>query len=314
MKAILLFIFTSCTSLYCQSDYTPMLENENDWIVTLRGFGESWSFQVYTKADTTIGGQSYHRIRQIPAFTPNPSIGFLREDSISRKIYYYELDSAQSVSLQTEGVLYDFSLSEGEQAIIRNMGNDFSSFRTDTLILDSIRNTLPQNLHNGIFFTDSVKVYYLRSLNPLYGVDHNRIVWAEGLGSITGPLYSASEFDYPASLECAYRDKIPIYRSPYWFYGDSCYLGAISIDAEEYKPEITVSFNPVSEELHIVFDDVIERHAELKIIDLTGSLIYRKAVLPAEQKFMIDLKGYASGVYFILIAGAHFSYHRAFMK
>ena len=317
MKTTLLIILI-CSSpfIYCQSEYTPMLGAENDWVVTIMGFGESWSFQIHTEADTTINEQSYHRIIQLPDYSPGPnlSIGFLREDSISRKIFIYETDSVQSVLLHTESVLYDFSLSEGEQAVIKNMGNDFSTFRIDTLILDSIRNILPQAFHTGIYFTDSVKAYYLRSKNPLWGESHNRAVWVEGLGSLAGPLYSASEPFYLAELNCAYKNKILSFKSPNWFYGDSCYLGAISIDTEEYQPKIIVSFNSDSEELNISFDKVNERIAELRIIDLTGSLIYRKAVLPSEQKFMIDLKAYASGVYFILISGHHFNYHRTFVK
>ncbi len=104
-------------------------------------------FPVYRAADS--GSVQYHP-------------GYLREDTLTGKVYFYDHHENE------EGLLYDFGIEEGESVTIYNCFTDLGPATMQCTQIDS-------TLINGEY----KRVYHF-----------GNITWIEGIGSLFGLLYS----------------------------------------------------------------------------------------------------------------------------
>jgi len=129
-------------------------------------------FPVYRVADN--GSVQYHP-------------GYLREDTLTGKVYFYDHHEDE------EGLLYDFGTVEGETVTINNCFTDYGSATMQCSHIDS-------TLINGEY----KKVFHF-----------GNITWIEGVGSLFGLLYSEIS-GYPGGghelLCCSYND-IQLYQN-----------------------------------------------------------------------------------------------------
>lgn len=145
-------------------------------------------FPVYRVADN--GGVQYHP-------------GYLREDTLSRKVYFYDHYEDE------EGLLYDFGIEEGESVTINNC---FTDIGPATMQCTQIDSTLLNGEYKKVF---------------LFG----NITWIEGIGSLYGLLFS--EISSPPGggnelLCCSYND-VQLYQNEIY---NTCQV-------TEFLPKIT---------------------------------------------------------------------------
>src|SRR4030095_15843565 len=110
------FLFLLYQEGTAQSNYIPFPEDEAVWHVAIKypsAILPNHDQHMYA-GDTTINGFSYHKLNHKAEYVILPTggfdiddegtIGFIRQDSLSRKVYY--LPSTDTV----EQLLYDFRL------------------------------------------------------------------------------------------------------------------------------------------------------------------------------------------------------------
>lgn len=134
-------------------------------------------------------------------------IGYLREDTLSKKVYF------SGGNLDIIGLIYDFGLSVGDSVIINNY---YAGYEDLLMVCEGIDSV---NI-NGTY----KKEFYLRA--PYYGTYDS---WIEGIGSRFGILYSG--YNAPGGekdLLCCSQNDAVIYMNPNY---NACYY-------QEFHPQI----------------------------------------------------------------------------
>ncbi|MFW5974921.1 MAG: T9SS type A sorting domain-containing protein [Bacteroidota bacterium] len=153
---------------------------------------------------TEINGQTYFPVYHND-LTGNRTTtpGYLREDTASQKVYYYESYEDE------EGLLYDFSLSEGDTVVVQNY---FLNPEETTMVCNAIDTTWIDGEPRKVFsfYSDT---------------------WIEGIGSLHGLLYSGHNGLPGGSheLTCCFKNGNLIYDNDAY---NSCVV-------TQFHPEIT---------------------------------------------------------------------------
>lgn len=315
----LLFLFLGFIPYFSSAQtYTPMLGHTSSWVSQFIGFGIERAELTTAKADTIISGETYHQLEVSNWLT---TIGYLKEDSLERKVYFYEANANGLILEHTEGVLYDFSLSIGDTAIIKSPQFGFYPsyhlLRSDTVILDSIKAVDPFLLLNYNWAPDSLTYYYLHNTSPVFS--QSPIVWIEGIGSYIGVMFPTVESYSPGYLICYDRNGVHEVWRGHEFDQDTCYLKAIARggDIGIEKNEI----NPFPFNLFQTSDQVtlsqVERRKEglvVKIFDTNGREVYGNIWAIQADRISINVENVPTGVYYLSVFGENIQYHRSFVK
>jgi len=130
-------------------------------------------------------------------------IGYLREDTVSKKVYYTNLNAEEI------GLIYDFSLSVGDSVIVENY---YAGYEENVLMVcDSIDFIEINGRTRKRFFLQTPGYWYYD-------------IWIEGVGSTSGLFYSGFVFagfggGGPHLLCCSHNDTL-IYMNPRF---NACY-------------------------------------------------------------------------------------------
>jgi len=219
MKTIITTILLFISFLtFCQSAY-QFADSTKKWNTIYYGF---WSWGIAhcggTKTNKLQGEVVFNDTIFFNVYETQDSlqldwgqIGYLREDTVSKKVYYSEWLPEEI------GLLYDFNLLVGDSAIIDNY---YVGFEDVLLICDSIDSI---NINGSL-----KKRFYLHS--PDYG---GADIWIEGVGSKFGLLYSGVNCygmtGGGTDLLCCSKNDTVIYMDSTY---NSCYI-------EEFYPKIT---------------------------------------------------------------------------
>ncbi len=154
-------------------------------------FNDNTDSTVYVK-DTVINGKTYKALRNpsFGAFFYSNVISLVREDSTIGKAWYLD-------SQYIEQLLYDFTLNKNDTFII-NFTKLFPTYDFENYTPESgpyiVDSTYKLNVYGA-----TRKIIYLKLIattNHLY----NRLIWIEGIGSNTIPVY----LNTPALNETVY--------------------------------------------------------------------------------------------------------------
>ena len=298
--------------------YTPMLGHTSSWVSQFIGFGIERAELTTAKTDTIISGETYHQLEVSNWLT---TIGYLKEDSLERKVYLYEADVNGLILEHTEGVLYDFSLSIGDTAIIKSPLFDFRPsyhlFRTDTVILDSVKKEDPFLFGGYNWAPDSLTFYYLHNTSPVFS--QSPIVWIEGIGSYIGVMFPTVEANAPTDLICYYRNGIHEVWRGFEFDQDTCYLkaiargGDIGIDKNEITP-FPFDFFQESDQITISQEESRKEGLVVKVFDTNGREVYGKIWEIQADRISINVENVPTGIYYLSVFGENSQYHRSFVK
>jgi len=242
MKIIITTILLFISFLtFCQNPY-QIADSTKKWNTVYYGF-VSWGIAHCsgTKINKFQGEVIFDDTTFLKVFETQDSlqqdwnqIGFLREDTISKKVYYSEWLPEEI------GLIYDFDLLVGDSVIIDNY---YAGFEDVLLICDSI---------DSISINGSLKNRFYLNSPDFGGTD----IWIEGIGSkfgllnsgIGGAGYAGGGMDL---LCCSKNDSVIYMDSTY----NSCYI-------QEFYPKIvsesydTAYLNTVYE-FHLQISDTI---------------------------------------------------------
>lgn len=250
------------TSVFAQTNYIPLKTDSAVWVDLVSNGPISIELDHYRPVgDTIINNISYTILTEthstqnspVPTFGNEDTIGFYRNDSINKKVYFLPIDST------AEELFYDFDLSVSdtlpETFFMRGYNNTF--------IIDSIGDTT---------FADNVvrKTYYYH-LGMQSSFRHSQRVLVEGIGTLAGFTSNfigndLSNYEY---LSC-YKEA----GSVIYFNGPSCPPLPVSLDELEIKDlSFTIYPNPSEGEFNLNFAKKIEKPELLQITNLNGQAV-----------------------------------------
>lgn len=341
MKKLILFpvlLILIGTSVFSQP-YHPMLDSvSNIWhytgnILPVRtssapvtcnypNFFWFMGYKAITNGDTTISGITYKKLEehsQPSAFSDVCLYGYLREDTVSRKVYF--MDN----TLAPEILLYDFSMQPGDSIYYDFMIQWY--YQSGYYKLDSI---VTMNIAAG-----PRKVFYLRNYSA--PAMQFQMQWIEGVGHPGHLVFTHAENatfgggwfwgcidtrprDYFQVLTCFEHQSQKVYfdtcafqqgdMNPCFFFEDSCsYYNAFcgSLNEQTNLYHWSIGPNPANETFSVSVESSAEGRTQLFLWDLKGVRIRETEIPlhPGINKYEIDCSGIPAGIYAAEIKGSY---------
>jgi hypothetical protein len=335
-KLLLLLTFTGFIS-QAQTAYNKMIGvNNSEWYEffvpipispapgngqsnfnTGKNSGISSIFPDYGKwsatKDTFVMGKNYkkfYHVYNMPSFPMNTHVGYIREDSAARKVYF--LDKTASA----EDLLYDFSLNVGD-SVFYNFPTMGYTFYKGYYKVKSIQNV------STVLGTR--KQFKLRDV----GNSGDTLVYTEGIGCNIHPLYlytsgypmggwftsmsAGCKYPYIIGLACKYSDGIKQFQSCTYtvaqtigciFKYDSCnYWNTCSSIRENSMIEnFNLYPNPAKSKTTINFFLNEDVAVSIEVVDVMGrkvKTIRNEKMISGENNIDFSVDDIAPGSYFI---------------
>lgn len=212
--------------------------------------------------DTIIKNLSYKKLYLFydTIFDKKKSLymGGIREDN-EKHIYYIgdsihwlkPFNSFNDYNKEKEFLLYDFSLEIGD-TLWEGNNNIFGKLIVEDIDTIQIENTLRKKFYFNYFWVE----------------------WIEGIGSLRGLLFAASDIptgsSYPNnSLICFLQNNQVLYHEEHFI---DCFPTTVSVETKQININIQVSPNPTNK-IIIRFEWGNDKIETIDIFDLKGSLI-----------------------------------------
>lgn len=343
MKTIRYILAIVCalfyTSLNAQTYHKLLDSTETSWYifsafipVKIIGGNQAPASNFYpqsgkctAKSDTVINSLHYKKFYHeyyYPGMPVNQKLGFIREDTITQKVYFLEND------FTTENLLYNFALNVGDTVNLK-FPDTFGTYPQGTYTVTAI------NMVNT--------VQGLRKQLCLNGTAQDTLKYIESIGSIIHPLYLYNSyynpgmfawgggpctFPYDLGLACKYSNTIKYYQSCTYtlaqmnacFYKyDSCNYFMNCSGVEELKSntaKLNLSPNPAKEHINLSFSHNHNDKAIIEVYDVTGKLVKTQTentITAGDNSINLKLSELQRGFYFIRIKGATLLSEAAFI-
>ena len=268
-------------------EYIPTAVEGAHWIVRLydhtqpNPVDDLWEY--YAEGDTMIEDVLYKKIykrslvvtQEGPPFEadgPYELYGFIRDDSIARKVYAIEIDeSVSECPTNEEYLMYDFSLNVGDTAVF-------------CLFLD-FYDRIITSITPGIYLGFETRVF---------ATYDGFISYYEGMGSDFGLF---EEMFYPVKAE----NKKNLFMTDLYYYCRESPCDFLVITPEVNKPiEFNVIPNPTSNFLNFN----ISYSSTCKIFalhNMQGEKIKEITLMPGKRKYALNIQDVAPGFYIAFI-------------
>jgi hypothetical protein len=223
MKKIMLAAIVLLSPLLMHSQ--SLVDEGRQWNVVNSGIS-FFSFSYHTEIFRITGDSLVEDVLYKKMMVSHDSLsswslaGLLRAED--EKVYYIHPG-------YDEGLLYDFGLQKGESAMVRS----FFCFSEDVPVT--------------VMDIDTVEYMGVERKRWLLGEDGWAYdIWVEGIGSLSGPLYTRYEYCIVCpvwELLCAYQTEEKIYmHSDYQI----CYFSSVGIDESDFGADVQLFPNPVN--------------------------------------------------------------------
>ena len=302
MKRILLILsfITLISMSYGQTNvYHKFLGQNSVWTGGYTGYQSPWCYKnIYSVYDSNsgwtmpVGDSIYYLLEQQTSFYPpyysgpmagicdftgNSSgnnydlPGYLREDTILRKVYFLPIDSIN------EKLLFDFSL---------NIGDTLKPYSTYSCLTPIIVTQIDSILVGGNF-------------RKQWTVNNGGCLWdgkiIEGIGSLFGLLEPYSNFERWGFVDCYSVNSVTMFsQSP------DCPVLITQVDKQIKVDNVTISPNPAKNSITISQTETT--FVKYEIYSLNGKLVAESKINSILQK--VDLTGYTEGMYIVKLIGA----------
>jgi len=251
--------------------YVVKVEPPDPWL--------KFTMQWVMEGDTVFNNQTYKKLYNTnygPSILLKTFFGGMREDSIGR-VYIYTATNQSPPGIilqsQTEYLLYDFSLQVGDTLQVIN---DWNIIQTLTSI-------------------DSVMIDNQYRKRYIYNAWGQREV-IEGIGSVKGLFFPmVHEFEHGQLLTC-YEDADIFWNNPELF-GADCFTVGIE-ERRQGNSVISIYPLPVSEKLHVVFEEVPTGDISIRLYDITGRLV-EDFHYTGQKEIIINAENIKTGTYFM---------------
>jgi hypothetical protein len=307
-----------------QSPYQKMLAaNTTDWYifqayipVKPAGVNSSTIYLEQGKysatTDTTLLGHTYKKMYHVyytPGNNNNQHMGYIREDSLQRKVYFLERNST------TEVVIYDFSLVQGNVTLL-NFPDNFGEFPMGSYTVTHVDTVL-------------TRVGYRRQFK-LKSTASDTLIYIESIGSVIHPLYlyqsfygsgqfawgggsSPCSYPYALGLACKESDNEKYYQSCTYelaqmngciYKYDSCnyYNGCSAVKELEKEINCRLLPNPASQKVTVELETKTEDLITIDLFDVTGrnvKTVFKDKLPSGKNTIHITVNEYEGGYYFL---------------
>lgn len=276
-------------------EYVPFADTTKDWNVTFTGYSYGGSVATIntmklhiSSSDTIINDTAYYKVintGQYNFFLPEGIIGFIREDTAGRKVYFRE--STYAFYTPKDRLLYDFSIEQGDTTEIFGLhhclthSNAYRVSSTGTI-----------TLLNG----EERKTW---QLIPLAGSPVEADQWIEGIGSLNGLLfpgcYELSTISISLDLLCYYEGGVNLYLSQ----GDTCYIDYTTGLETNLHSNIKLYPNPTKDFLFLELYEKTDNCKHYTIFSADGLKISEGK--SCNEKVSIPVSHLRNGIYHINI-------------
>ncbi len=277
-----IFLFVFALQLSQAQEYHQMLGDTVVWYQT--SISNGTNTEIYTTMGDNIYANNLSYRLIVQKLPHNNNYVFLhillREDTIEKKVYakpYY------TINIDTEFVLYDFSLNAGDSIFVCNVSPSYI-YPISWYHVDSI------GTYNTLI--DTRKAMYLSS--TIDGINYQP-VWVEGIGCLAGltknDVQVSSDF-----TNCYIRNDSLIYESEFAIYYSNCDL-YVGINDPQNQSEYTISPNPCSEKIN--FTKANNNTVTIELIDIYGQIMKQYKINNISTE--LDVSNLTSGVYILRI-------------
>lgn len=341
MKRLLLSLILLSVFASAQSPYYKMLGSTNtEWYIfdAFIAISQTEKFsspsapppvlrgKYSANTDTILFTKSYKKFYHNytnPSFVQNSHVGYLREDTVNRRVYFMDKTTF------LEELLYDFSMNVGD-SIFMNFPNTLMPFPKGYYKVKTIQNV---TIKSGVR-----KLYKLKRNTG--NSDTLRII--ESVGSEMHPVFmynwtfSPGQFSwgigtckYPYSLgvACKYSDNIKEFQSCTYqlaltngcfFKQDSCnYWNTCSgINELNKVKDFLISPNPAQTKIKISIELESSCSPAFEIFDIGGRIVKSipfEKLTTGKNQLEVDVTGIESGLYFVRVKEENFELHYPFV-
>lgn len=325
--------------IQAQSPYKKMLApNTTDWYI-FQVFIPVKHVQMPSNSSFSINGGKYTAMGDTNVLSTNYKkvyhqyyspgnnqfwlLGYMREDTITRKVYFLDKMST------TEDLLYDFSLTVGSSTQL-NFPGSFGSFPVGTYTVTHVDSVMTR-----VGFRKQMK---------LIGPGSDTLIHIESIGNIMHPLYlygyfnqggqfyfngsSTCDYQYELGLACKYSDNEKYYQSctytlaqsnPCIYKYDSCnyYTNCSSIKEISNVINYKLIPNPTADisnlEMELIHNEVLT----IELYDVSGrklNVLYSGNPTIGKVSIPLNLSKYENGYYFIKIEGTETNIYSPIIK
>lgn len=286
--SIFLFIPTFSNAQY-QSLFGEESTSWNMSVAATGIFAPPISDSCFVLNDTIINGLNYSRISHnyFQYSVPNQSSGFIREDTVSGKVWY----------------LFEYS---NEEFLIMDMSLEVN----DTFLVNHL-NYSEWHYVDSIYISEGRKhIIFDLEIHP-YSLDGEKFTMIEGVGTNLGFLYQNPFYNsfFEIYLLCQTKDDSLAYTNNSPYFEGKCDVDAVAVEESTVSPELfTISPNPANAYFVIQSGIPGVTKAEINIYNHLGQNIFhnKKIDLFTDRSSEINLSEFKSGLYFILIKSGHF--------
>lgn len=285
MRNTLLFSFFIFGLGATAQDYTPLLDELNEWQFTSCYFGCGTDI-YYTDGDTIVNGKEYKILDGYHYINRNVLI---REDVNEKKVFLTITQPQYAEDI----LLYDFSLEEGDSI---NMKNPLTPFPANAgyFMLDSIRLQQNENGNNNKYF------YFTPTPNNSTYIESAK--WIEGIGSIS--LINAPggepDINQVGELSCAFKNTELFYSNLDSI--SSCDPLLLNID-EIINSPIEIELLPQPERNHFLLTNATDVR-EVLVYGVNG-MLYKNILSHNQTEFKLDLSDLETGIFILKLSLHH---------
>ncbi len=288
MKKLTFYIYFMCLATMLSGQvYHPLIRSNTYWDVAYTVSPAPCYMYVgrteFIQGDSLIDGHYYRFQNEYPFLgTPGPggSIcapyvvdtipyrrAFLREDTLARKVFIYDVNYEPQ-----EQLLYDFSLSPGDtfHSAYATQGGLYVVYSVSDIIL------LNGEIRKIFCFDANCILNYIESIGGCQGL-YDPIVIGYGFNS---------------GIICVKDNGISIW-------GGSCFYQFVSTP-EFSKPHIHIGPNPAADKLTVEFP-FNPMEMEIKLINFCGQQCAKIVLPPGKEKAEMDVSPFPAGIYLVRV-------------
>jgi hypothetical protein len=312
LAAAVLCFFSLCdsTRVFGQ-DYVPLIDASKQWnvMVTWYAYGGSPAIKNtinfwIAENDTIINDTVYNTViannPNSTGYFPNGTVGFIREDTLERKVYFRDYEATEPFFMIKDRLLYDFSIESGDTVEVFGMYTCPEFWNTYV-----VSSTSSVSLLNG----SERKVW---NLSPIGGYAQNNDQWIEGIGSLNGmpfpACYQLQTISFSLDLLCYFEGETKLYA----LMEDTCEVYWTSSVSELAANPIHCYPNPARDELNISLPDNFQDCHTISIFDLSGGLLLQE--VHCGNEFRVNVRNLKPGLYFLKVVSQRGVFELKFVK
>lgn len=255
--------------------YVPFQFGNTRWSYMKTNTFGSTPYFYFSKDTNSIyyNGNKYWKIEKqtSPIYAPSTSYGYIFDDTLSKKVFYYSNSSGLS------NLLYDFSVSIGDT--INSIGNPIT---LDTVIVDSIKFISSNSISRKHIYLHSIQ-----TTNP------QSKIWIEGIGSYYDLFYPSITLPDPTYNLICYQYKSNTLYPDTLNGANTCNSFLTSVNNYENNL-ISIFPNPTRNTIFIK-PNITTQITNYKLYNTIGSIIKNEQL----KNYTINIQDQPTGIYYL---------------